>query len=140
MGAESYKRTTRYQHDVSQALSELQRHVFEVGEYRYSDEVKAIGSQGSIDDARELAAEEGTKSVLDIYGISDSPDIAQACPLTEDELLAWFGTTQIEEDDIEKVDHCAEFWRSIGRGEARYLVLYQDGVPSQYYFAGYTFD
>ena len=77
MGAESYRSVTKYQEDTEQALSDLQQQIFAAGEYRYSEDAEA----GDIDEAREFAAEDGTKSVLDIYGISDKPTMAHAAGL-----------------------------------------------------------
>ena len=136
MGAESYKSMAAYQEDVSQALDDLQKQVFESGDYRFSE----VANASSIDEAREFAAEDGTQSVLDIYGISDVPEVAHAAKVSDEELIAWFGTTQVDEHEVVKVDECIELWESLGRGEARYLILYKDGVPSQYYFAGMSFD
>ena len=136
MGAESYRSVTKYQEDTEQALSDLQQQIFAAGEYRYSEDAEA----GDIDEAREFAAEDGTKSVLDIYGISDEPTMAHAALVTDDEARSWFGCTEIDEKDIHKIDDCSDFWTSMDRGEARYLILYKDGKPSQYYFAGLSFD
>jgi hypothetical protein len=58
-------------------------------------------------------------------------------PLSKGELEDYFGTHQPTADLIED---CAEMWESIDRGHGYYIVLYEEGKPSEYCFVGYSFD
>ena len=84
MGAHPYWYFTAYEADLNAALAKLRRREFEAG--RYNPVVPVIAfpigpasrSPGakhrSIDEAREAAAEDGTRSILDIDRVGDEPD------------------------------------------------------------------
>jgi hypothetical protein len=63
-------------------------------------------------------------------------------------LLTLFGTEQpthplIESvivDDTTDSETAEEFWDSIDRGSARYIVVYEANRPSEIFFVGYSFD
>jgi hypothetical protein len=75
--------------------------------------------------------------ILDIQRITDHPDYFCAAPLSPRELKQYFGTDKPSRDDVQQSD---EFWDSLDRGQARYVVLYQGDQPAELYFAGYSFD
>jgi hypothetical protein len=101
----------------------------------------------AIDAILEESGADGTKSILDIESISDTPEPCAACPLSEDELQEIFKTVKPTREVIEAVlFNAAEpggregFWGSIARGEGRYIIVYQEGQPTEIFFAGYSFD
>lgn len=109
---------------------------------------------GSIDEALEAAEASGTGSILDIQKISKSPEFLASCALSAKEALALFGTDkptrQMVEDIIiaeGELDHWEEtgydideFWDTIGRGESRYITLYENDQPTEIFFIGYSVD
>lgn len=124
----------------------------------------------AIEDVYNDFGDGGSNSILDIFRIADqpfqpvadpmsAPDILDrfntSAPLSDDELIGLFGTnaptrTQIEEvvlatgegpdPDIDVSNKRDSFWDGIGRGQARHIVVYRDGVPDQIFFAGFSFD
>lgn len=80
--------------------------------------------------------EDGTRSILDMDGVSDSPDYCKVCRLSEDELLRLYSTTRPTHEMVEEL----LFLEDARRGQGTYIVLYSDGVPSEILFAGYSFD
>jgi hypothetical protein len=132
MGAEPWATFTKYDSDIQRALDHLRNEVFAAGEYRYAEETPS-----SIEEAREIADADGTCSVLDIDRISPEPDFCCAAPFTPTELKTYFGTDRPTRADIEDSE---DYWDDLERGQARYAVVYEEGTPSELYFAGYSFD
>ena len=94
----------------------------------------------SIDMAREIAAESGTHSILDIDHVADTPGFGIAVPLSNEELMTLFGTTEPSLEMVklaennEKLISFRECW------EAVCFPVYSDGIPEQYVFAGRSGD
>lgn len=132
MGAEPYRYTVPYETDIQSALDKLRAQVFESGEFN-----GAAFNPATPEEALEMAAEDGTRSILDISRISETPDYCVTAPLSPAELHSYFGTEQPTRADIEKA---MNFWEAIDRGQCRYVILYDEGEPKQIYFAGYSFD
>ncbi len=83
------------------------------------------------------AAEDGTRSILDIHAVSDSPEFCAVCPLSDDTLLSLYGTTNPTRGMVESN---MDFLEGIERGQGVYILLYQDDEPTEVFFAGYSFD
>lgn len=132
MGAEPYDYTVPYEPDIQSALDKLRRRVFESGEYDGAE-----FDPPTPEAAFELADADGTRSILDISRISETPDFCCAAPLTPEELDRYFGTRKPTKAMIQGA---ADFWEDIERGMARYVVLYEADEPTEIYFAGYSFD
>ena len=132
MGAEPYWYFVDYEEDIQSALDKLRRQVFESGAYNGTE-----FNPSSPEEALELAAEDGTGSILDIMSISAQPDFFCAAPWSEAELEAFFGTGQPSADMVERNQ---VFWDSLDRGMTRYAIIYEGDKPSQIFFAGYSFD
>ncbi len=109
----------------------------------------------SVEAALKASGDCGTGSILDIQRISDSPEFLASWALSADETQALFGTDkptrQMVEDIIlaeGELDHWEEtgydiweeFWDTIGRGESRYIILYDSNQPSEIFFIGYSVD
>ena len=147
MGAHPYYYFVKHQSDVETALQELKEREFEAGRYNpvqpflrfpIGEDSPAPGPQhGSIYEAREAAAECGTRSILDIAEVSDWPDYCVASPLDDEDLQLHFGTAQPTRDIvIQKLN----FLSSVERGHCVYFTVYEAGQPSELFFGGYSFD
>jgi hypothetical protein len=147
MGAHPYYYSVRYQPDVEAALQELRQREFEAGRYNPVEPFlefpihagsPAPGAQhSSIDEARAEAMEDGTRSILDVGGIAEERDFCAAAPLSKDEVVRYFGTTQPTK---EMVSRSLDFMESIERGHCVYFTIFKDGRPNELFFAGYSFD
>jgi hypothetical protein len=116
---------------------------------------KLIERYGSVEAAMkavlESSSDSGTASVLDMIYISQEPATCAVCPLSGEELQEIFQTSQpsreiiqailLNEEEIEDFEGAWElFWENIGRGEGRYIIAYDDGQPTELFFAGYSVD
>lgn len=147
MGAHPYYYFVKYQPDVEAALQELRQREFEAGRYNPAQpfprfpirpDSPAPGAEHySIGAAREAAAEDGTRSILDIESIAEDPDFCVAAPLPEEALEEYFDTVQPTK---EMISRNMEFLESIERGQCIYISVYENGRPSELFFAGYSFD
>lgn len=167
MGSHPYFYFTKYQPDLNSALQSLREEEFEAG--RYSPAMSMINfafpptaqsiapgaKHSSIDAAIKDADASGTGSILDIQTISDTPDFLSSWALSADEIQALFDTDKptrqmVEETIVQEgeLDHWEEtgysidddFWEVIGRGESRYIILYESENPSEIFFIGYSVD
>jgi hypothetical protein len=172
MGAHPYWYFTKYQTNIATTLNELRQREFEAGRYHpvisfpdfpITADSPAPGSQhSSIEEAMEAAAEDGTRSILDMFQISDVPysealDTSEqdgmelfcmTFPLSSDELTQLFGTNKPSHDVVDAVlvssqqneDAGDEFWESIDRGTGRHILIYDNDEPVEIFFVGYSFD
>jgi hypothetical protein len=124
--------TVPYEPDISAALEKLKQRVFDSGEYSAGDDEAETPAE-----AAELAGEQGTRSILDIEGISDKPAKGFVSPLKPGELAGYFGTEQPTREDVMKSD---DFRADLERGQARYVALYENGRPTEILFAGCSFE
>lgn len=136
-----------YQADLQAALDGLREQEFNAGRYNpvmafikfpITPSSPAPGAEhDSIEDAQEDADADGTRSILDIEAIADEPDFSVAAPFTDEELQDFFGTTQ---PSRAMVEGNFDLFEELERGQARYVILYADGQPSEIFFAGYSYD
>jgi hypothetical protein len=169
MGANPYCYFTPYQDDVQAALTALREREFKDGRYDpametadppaymfefsfpLDDSVPTPGAQhASIDEALDAAAESGTGSILDLYRISNEPDGSAASPLSDDDLVGLFGTTEPTREVVDSVlikgeakferDPFEDFWDQIERGQGRYIIVFAGSAPREIFFAGYSWD
>jgi hypothetical protein len=180
MGANPYWYYTKYQANLNAVLQSLRQQEFEAG--RYNPAIKLLdfpitekspspGAQHlSMEDALMASDADGTRSILDILRVSDTPcplsrDEFEAAllgqgnyeilgeifntafPLSTSELIELFGTEQPTHDMVQSVifgkarsEAAYTFWESIDRGTARYIHIYDEGEPSEIFFLGYSFD
>jgi hypothetical protein len=147
MGGEPWFYFVPYQTDINHALQALRRREFEAGRYNpvtpfpgypVQPNAPAPGAQhASIEEAIEEADADGTRSILDMERLSDEPDYGAITPLSDDDLVNLFGTATPTREMIESND---DLFEAIDRGQGVYIVAYQDGTPSEIFFAGYSFD
>ncbi len=95
----------------------------------------------TIEQLLEFQAEEGTHSILDIVGISKESQFGNISPFPRAELIEYFGSETPSHAEIQAAydsgsleDFVHERWQGI------YLIAYQDGVPSEIFFAGCSGD
>ncbi len=132
MGGEPWQYFVPFEKSVEAALEKLRERVFESGEFNGSESMPATPAE-----ALENSAPDGTRSILDMMLVGDSPDYCTVCPLPEEQLQTLFGTTQPTHKMIES-NH--GFYEDIERGQGIYIVVYKDGAADEYLFAGYSFD
>ena len=93
---------------------------------------------GSIDEALELAAEDGTHSILDIQNTGRRRGFGVATPYPPRAVEQLFGTLQPTHEQVE------ESWDDVSdrldRWEAHYLIVYNKGKPAEYAFIGCSGD
>jgi len=132
MGAEAYDYTVPYEPGIQAALDKLRKQVFESGEFKGAELDPATPEE-----ALEMTDADGTRSILDISRVSDTPDFYCAAPLNAEELEQYFGTDRPTKAKLQEAD---DFWEDLERGMARYIILYEGEQPVSIYFAGYSFD
>jgi hypothetical protein len=57
--------------------------------------------------------------------------------LDDEELMDYFETTTPTREDIE---NCVELFNSIERGKGVCIPVYEDGIPKELFFMGYSVD
>jgi hypothetical protein len=94
----------------------------------------------------------GTRSILDIVTISDTPTAPMAFsgvrtsyPIKEAQLQSIFGRLQPSHAEVQNKivsGHPVsdEVWDDISRGTARHIVIFEDDQPTEMFFVGYSFD
>lgn len=147
MGAEPYWYFVEYEEDIDAALQKLRKREFWAGRYNpvipfiefpITPKSPAPGARHrSVEQALEAAAEDGTRSILDIQSVADEPDFMVAAPLDEDLLQSLYDTTQ---PTRKMVEQNMGFLEELDRGHCVYIVLYNAGQPDEILFAGYSFD
>ena len=146
MGGHAWWYLVPYEKDVAQSLEALRQREFAAGRYNPVvsfpnfpvDLRHAPGRRhSSIEEAREDADADGTRSILDVSRISTTPDYDAVAPLDEGELIEFFGTTQ---PTAEEVEDCEDLFDQIERGQGVYVIVYEKEKPSQIFFAGYSYD
>jgi hypothetical protein len=172
MGAHPYSYFAKYRVSIDMTLNELRQQEFEAGRYHpvmsfidfpITADSPAPGAQhASIEAAMEAAAEDGTRSILDMFQVSSVPylealDASEQdgmdlyCTtflLSSDELTQLFGTDRPTHDLVNAVlvasdqneEAGDEFWDSIDRGTGRHIIVYENDEPVEIFFAGYSFD
>jgi hypothetical protein len=147
MGAHPYWYAVEYRPDVDAALHELREREFRAGRYnpvmRFIDfpitqASPAPGAQHrTIEEALADTDADGTRSILDISGIADEPDFSVAYPLSPEMLQDLYGTTQ---PSLAAVEANMDFFDDVERGQCIYIVCYTVGMPTELFFAGYSYD
>jgi hypothetical protein len=152
MGADPWIYFVPYQPDIQAAMEQLQHEVFATASYRYSDQTPR-----NIDEARAIAAEDGTASILDMFEIAETPlerrvEGADASDFDMEMLAETVGRLhRVETRDLKElygtaqptrqmVEENKDFYDWLDRGVGLYIVIFADGKPAEICFAGYSFD
>ena len=84
------------------------------------------------------SGEEGTHSIIDIQGISETPDFEKISPLPSAYLTQFFGTEkptrEMTEQKINEIQDLCERWQGF------YLIVFQNDTPHEILFAGVSGD
>src|SRR5262249_17449469 len=91
----------------------------------------------SIETALQASGDSGTRSILDMLSVSETPEDFAVSPIDPGTLEELFGTTQ---PTREMVKRNQGFFEDIERGRGVYILIYENGVPEEILFAGYSFD
>ena len=147
MGAHPYWYFEKYDGDVDAALQTLRQREFNAGRYNpvipfpqfpLGPNSPSPGAQhSSIEEIMEDAAEDGTRSILDLDHVADFPNFCAVSPLSDDTLEILYGTTK---PTREMVEQNMDFLEDVERGQGVYIILYKDDQADQVFFAGYSFD
>ncbi len=147
MGSHPYWYSVPYQADIAAALEQLREREFRAGRYNPvipfpNFPIGATSSapgpgHSSIDDALEAADADGTRSILDIVGISKRPAPLMASPVPDSRLEAMFGTLKPTRQMAEENE---TLFGNIARGQAVYVICYESESPVEIFFAGYSCD
>jgi hypothetical protein len=132
MGGWPYQYVVPYQEDVPAALAALRADVFARGAYYGAD-----ACPRTIREAVARSGESGTRSILDIDRVSRMPASCRAAPLTPAEVARYFGGVP---PTVAMVEECDALWEELERGQARYVIAYEGGIPAHLIFVGYSFD
>jgi hypothetical protein len=150
MGGHFWAYTVPYQQDIRRALEALREQEFRAGRFWQPDEVQPgffgpLLGRGpskprrpvSIAEALKISDATGTRSILDMERVTDTPELGAVSPLRPEDLRQLFGTERPTLEAIEKSD---EFIDRLDRGQGVYIVLYQQDNPERIYLAGYSHD
>jgi hypothetical protein len=92
----------------------------------------------SIDELLEAAAECGTHSILDIAHVAERSGFGVAAPMTPAAVERAFGTAQPDHAQVE--EKWVDVAEGLGRWQARYLVVYRQGLAHEFAFIGCSGD
>jgi hypothetical protein len=132
MGAEPWQYFVPYEEDVERALQQLRQQEFQAGRFLGSE----MGPE-TIEAALELMEDCGTRSILDMERVANRRQLGAVAPLSERQLIAFFGTARPSRAVVEENDRLFE---QLDRGQGVYVVVYKDEVPVEICFAGYSYD
>ena len=148
MGGHIYYYAVPQESDINNALQTLRKREFEAGRYNpvvpfleFESDASLTPAPGkqhaSIQEAIDASEADGTRSILDIERIGAEPDFGVAVSLPPERLEELYGTDKpIRKMVTENMD----FFEDVDRGHAIYFVLFQDGKPSEIFFAGMSYD
>jgi hypothetical protein len=147
MGGHPWFYFVDYDVDVNSALQRLREREFQAGRYNpainfpdfpvTADSPAPGAGHDSIEEAFEEADADGTRSILDMMTVSDTPDYCAVAPLSQEDLLGLFGT---ERPTREMIEESEELYDKLERGQGVYIIVYKGDQPSEIFFAGYSFD
>lgn len=138
MGAEPWGYFVPYRQDIQAALDELREQEFRAGRYWSPRGYEpGLPEPKTIEEAMEQAAEEGTKSILDMLTVGDRPDFATVAKLPDEVLMSLYGTDKPTRPMLESNQ---DFYEQIERGQGVYVIAYVGEQPHEIFFAGYSFD
>ena len=148
MGSEPYWYYVQYDENKNNALQKLRQREFVAGRYNpviphidfpINDKTISLGKKHeTIEEALIDAEADGTRSILDLEKVSAEDDFCIARTLKKDELLKYFGTEKPTKEIIEK--NFDNFLDDIERGKGFCITVYENDVPIELFFIGYSFD
>ena len=100
--------------------------------------LQSLPEPTTIEELQEWNSPDGTHSILDINGVSDTPKFGTVSPLTPDQLLTLFGTTQPTRTMVRQAGNRYGDLRK--RWEGLFIIVYRDGRPDEIFFTGFSGD
>ena len=147
MGSEPYWYIVPYARVIEDALEQLRQREFRAGRYNPvtplpefpvdPDDPGPGAEHDSIEEAMEDAAEDGTRSILDLESVGEEPDFCVAARLPDEVLLSLYRTTKPTRAMIEAYPPLAE---DLERGHGVYTIVYENDQPTEIFFGGFSFD
>ncbi len=154
MGAEPWSYFVPYQPDVEAALEALKQREFAAGRYNKGHAVVETGGgyalvengpAATIEEACAQTDADGTRSILDMMGVSDTPhevdsedpQLGFVAPLSAEQLIGLYGT---DRPTRATVGGGGDVFELIDRGLGVYFIVYDGDRPSGLFFAGYSYD
>lgn len=166
MGASGWQYFVPYQSDIKKALNDLREQVFQSGKYykrepswQYTDEseyddapdedvrqellewlrtMKAMKEPTTIEELFLWNGEDGTHSILDIKDVSDMPDFGTISPLSQEELMLFFGTHKPTKAMVEQ--KAMEIMQLHKSWQGTYVIVYKDRLPNEIFITGFSGD
>ena len=166
MGASGWQYFVPYQSDIKKALNDLREHVFQSGKYykrepfwQYTDEseyddapdedvrqdllewlrtMKAMKEPTTIEELFLWNGEDGSHSILDIKDVSDMPDFETISPLSQEELMLFFGTHEPTKAMVEQ--KAVEIMQMRKSWQGTYVIVYKDSLPNEIFITGFSGD
>jgi hypothetical protein len=144
MGGHAWLYFVPYESDIAAAMQALRLREFQAG--RYNPAVRLpmnIGGaspgpkHASIEEAMSASDADGTRSILDMERVGQSPGPGVVVPLSPDYLLELYDT---EQPTRKMIEDNMDFLDEIERGEGIYVIVYKDGSPAEIFFAGFSYD
>jgi hypothetical protein len=132
MGAEAWDYWVPYEDDIQAVLEKTREREFRAGRYNGSEFRPA-----TLEEAREVADADGTRSILDMDRVGDEPDFGVVVPLSSEQLVELYGT---DRPTREMIEENMDFYEDIERGQGVYLIAYKDDRPDEILFCGYSYD
>jgi hypothetical protein len=149
MGAHPWFYLVPYQRNVKKAMLELREREFQAGRYNpvvafpHMTEGAPGAQHDSIEDAREAADADGTRSIVDIDDVADDPADPEedprfgvVSPVDPEVLQELYDTTEPTRQMLADM----AFFEELERGTGVYVIVYDKGKPSEICFAGYSYD
>jgi hypothetical protein len=148
MGAVPWFYIVPYQPNVRRAMLELREREFRAGRYNPvvafpHTATNAPGARHrSIDEAREAADADGTRSILDMDDVGtepadeDDPQFGIVAPVDPEFLRDLYDTDRPTREMVQDM----AFFEELERGTGVYVVLYEGDKPTEICFAGYSYD
>jgi hypothetical protein len=85
------------------------------------------------EEALEWAGADGTRSILDMFSVTEEPDFFAVAPLPREELIRLYGTEQPTHEVIGAIH---EFYEDTERGQGICIIVYESDEPSKSSSAG----
>jgi hypothetical protein len=149
MGASPYWYFVPYDVNPGRALEALRQREFDAGRYgevaanlNFDDpafeSVRPGARHAAISQAVEDSGDSGTQSILDIGRVGHAPNYSVAGPLDREELADALGTSKPTREVI--AARKGELLGYLDRGQCVYVVVYDENLPTELFFAGYSYD
>jgi len=147
MGGHPWWYFVPYDPDVDRALQALRAQEFAAGRYNpvipypsfpLGPATLSPGAQHkSIATALKAADADGTRSILDMERVGNSPGYGAVCPLDPAIQRSLYGT---DRPSRAQVEDNMDFLEEVERGQGVYIILYANDQAHELCFAGYSYD